>query len=77
MKKGTMTIVGVIMVGIMLIVFAYFLPVITNALDYINNNVSGVDDATKSIVNLAPMVIALAIIMALFVTARTPSEEYY
>ena len=75
--KGAITIYGVIMVVVMLIVFSYLLPIVTQSISYLSNNVTGVDDSTKSVASLFPFFILLAILMGLFYTATQPSYDGY
>lgn len=75
--KGGLTIYGMIMTIVSIIVFSFMLPIVTMSISYLSNNVTGVDDATKSVASLFPFFILLAILMGLFYTATQPSYDGY
>lgn len=66
-KKAQMTIVGLILVFIMFIVIANFMPIISEQIELAQNNTPTMSTSTSMFMDLLPMFLVLAGIMTLFI----------
>ena len=68
-RKAQLTIVGLLLVFIMIIVVANFMPTIAEQIDLAKNNTPTLSTSTKAFMDLIPMFLILAIIITLFIFA--------
>jgi len=68
-KKAQLTIVGLILVFIMIIVIANFMPTINQQISLSKNNTPNLSTSTEAFMDLIPMFLWLSIIITLFIFA--------
>lgn len=68
-RKAQLTIVGLLLVFIMIIVVANFMPTIAEQIDLAKNNTPTLSTSTEAFMDLIPMFLILAIIITLFIFA--------
>lgn len=68
-RKAQLTIVGLVLVFIMIIVVANFMPIISEQIDLSINNTPTMSTSTQGFLHLIPMFLVLSIIITLFIFA--------